>query len=145
MRNRVPERSTRQKRAVREVFERSERPLATEEVLAEAKRLIGSIGIATVYRAIRSLVADGFVTPVELPGFAPLYERADKGHHHHFVCTVCQRAYELAGCESDIRAKVPRGFRITGHEVTLFGICASCRSPEAASGAKSVRAVGVKR
>jgi len=145
MRKSSPERSTRQKRAVREVFERSERPLATDEVMSEAEGLIGSIGIATVYRAIRSLIADGFVTAVELPGYAPLYERAGKGHHHHFICTSCERAFELEGCESQIRGKVPRGFRVTGHDVTLYGACASCRVPAVPVGPKPKRAVGAKR
>jgi len=145
MRKSLPERSTRQQRAIREVFEQSERPLATEEVMAEAERLIGSIGIATVYRGIRALIADGFVTPVELPGYAPLYERAGKGHHHHFICTSCERAFELEGCETDIRAKIPRGFRVTGHDVTLYGSCATCRADAPVPNRKSRRAVGATR
>lgn len=113
--------------------------------MSEAEQLIGSIGIATVYRAIRSLIADGFVEPVELPGYAPLYERAGKGHHHHFICTNCERAYELEGCESEIRTKLPRGFRVSGHDVTFFGSCASCRLAAAPASAKTKRAVGAKR
>ena len=32
---------------------------------------------------------------VEIPGQMPRYERADKGHHHHFVCRVCGGVFEL--------------------------------------------------
>jgi Fur family ferric uptake transcriptional regulator len=115
-------RNTRQKRAIRAVFERAERPLSADEIFAEAQ-----VGLATVYRAIRTLLDEGWLTAVEVAGRPPLYERAGKQHHHHFVCTACARVYELAGCSSEIRAELPRGFRATGHEVTFYGECAACR------------------
>lgn len=120
------ERNTRQKRAIREVFDRVRRPLSTEEILTEAQAAIGTLGIATVYRTVRSLLAEGFLTAVEVPGRSPLYERAGKAHHHHFLCTNCERVYELAGCTSELRGPLPRGFRSTGHDVTVYGTCANC-------------------
>ncbi len=121
-------RNTRQKRAIRDVFERAERPLSTEEIYAEAHDAIRSLGIATVYRSIRALLDEGWLTAVEVPGRTPLYERAGKLHHHHFVCTGCTRVYELEGCSSEVRGELPRGFRATGHEVTIYGECATCRA-----------------
>ena len=120
------QRNTRQKRAIREVFERAKRPLSTDEIYAEAQGEIESLGIATVYRAIRAMLDDGWLTPVDVPGRTPLYERSGKGHHHHFACTICSRVYELEGCSSDVRGDLPDGFVATGHEVTLYGRCASC-------------------
>jgi Fur family ferric uptake transcriptional regulator len=121
-------RNTRQKRVIREVFERAERPLSTDEILAAAHGEIRSLGIATVYRSIRSLLDEGWLTAVEVPGRTPLYERAGKRHHHHFVCTRCERVYELDGCSSELRGRLPRGFRATGHDVTIYGECAACRA-----------------
>jgi len=120
-------RNTRQKRAIRDVFERADRPLSTDEIFEAAHDAIRSLGIATVYRSIRSLLDEGFLTAVEVPGRTPLYERAGKQHHHHFVCTACARVYELDGCSSEIRGDLPRGFRATGHDVTIYGECADCR------------------
>ena len=122
-------RNTRQKRAIRAVFERAERPLSTDEIYAEAHGAIQSLGIATVYRSIRVLLDEGWLTAVEVPGRTPLYERAGKQHHHHFVCTLCARVYELDGCSSEVRGDLPRGFRATGHDVTMYGECATCRHP----------------
>ncbi len=45
-----------------------------------------TLGIATVYRSLKALAKDGRVVSVEIPGQMPRYERADKGHHHHFLC-----------------------------------------------------------
>jgi Fur family ferric uptake transcriptional regulator len=119
------ERNTRQKAAIREAFERSGRPLSTEEVRLEADRSSRGLGMATVYRSIKALLDAGWLSVVEVPGRSPLYEIAGKGHHHHFSCTQCERVYELEGC-TKVNANLPRGFKATGHELTLYGICATC-------------------
>jgi Fur family ferric uptake transcriptional regulator len=51
---------------------------------------------------------------------------AGKLHHHHFRCRRCDRVYEIDGCPPDLRALVPRGFRLEGHDLTLFGRCPDC-------------------
>ena len=122
------ERQTRQRRTIRDVLERAGRPLSTDEILEEARAAIASVGMATVYRSIRALVDEGWLTAVDVPGRSPLYERAGKGHHHHFECSHCRRVYELETCAAEIRDAVPAGFVATGHEVTIHGACAACSS-----------------
>jgi Fur family ferric uptake transcriptional regulator len=125
-------RNTRQKQAIREAFERAGRPLSTDEVHGEAARHSRGLGMATVYRSIRSLLEDGWLSVVEVPGRTPLYEIAGKGHHHHFSCTSCERVYELEGCAS-VNAKLPRGFTVSRHDLTLYGTCAACSAAVEAS------------
>ena len=79
------ERDTKQRRAIREIFKRERRPLSTDEVLAAGRRLVPSLGIATVYRIIHSLSDEGWIHSVELPGESARYERCGKPHHHHFM------------------------------------------------------------
>jgi Fur family ferric uptake transcriptional regulator len=83
-------RDTRQRRAIRAVFSNTDRPLTVEEVHAAARQRVRRIGIATVYRTINTLVDDGWLRPVELPGQRTAYERADQPHHHFFSCRVCE-------------------------------------------------------
>jgi Fur family transcriptional regulator, ferric uptake regulator len=120
------ERNTRQRRAIREVVERAGRPLSTDEILTGAHASLPSLGRATVYRSIRALLDEGWLAAVDVPGRTSLYERAGKGHHHHFECSLCKRVYELDGCASEIRAGLPAGFVSTGHDVTIYGSCAVC-------------------
>jgi Fur family ferric uptake transcriptional regulator len=120
------ERNTRQRRTIREAVERAGRPLSTDEILASAQATIPSLGRATVYRSIRTLLDEGWLTAVDVPGRSALYERAGKGHHHHFQCSHCKRVYELDGCASEIRGELPDGFVSTGHDVTIYGTCAAC-------------------
>ncbi|GAC1311425.1 MAG: transcriptional repressor [Vulcanimicrobiaceae bacterium] len=127
------ERTTRQKRAIRSAFESEGRPLSTTEAFEAAQTTIGGLGIATVYRSIRALLDDGWLIPIDVPGKGVLYELAGKEHHHHFSCTTCHRVYELDGCASDVAVPLPRGFSASGHDVTIFGRCASCASDRKAA------------
>ncbi|MBD5653980.1 MAG: transcriptional repressor, partial [Candidatus Eremiobacteraeota bacterium] len=122
----IVERDTKQKRAIRDAFESSGRPLSTEEAFDAAQRNIDGLGIATVYRSIKTLLEDGWLTSIDVPGAGTLYELAGKAHHHHFSCTACSRVYELDGCDADVSIALPHGFRATGHDVTIYGLCRQC-------------------
>jgi Fur family ferric uptake transcriptional regulator len=123
----MEKRNTKQKAAIRDAFIDANRPLSPEEALAGAQRLHPALSIATVYRNIQSLVLEGWLQPVEIPGKSTRYEVAGKEHHHHFQCNDCGKLFELEGCALPAKPKLPRGFRATGHEFFLYGICADCR------------------
>ncbi|WP_337843771.1 transcriptional repressor [Thermus sp.] len=120
------ERSTRQRRAIREAFLEAGRPLSPQEVLDLARRRVPTLGLATVYRNLKALVEEGFLAPVHLPGEPPRYEPAGQGHHHHFYCRACGRVFELPGCALEAEGLLPPGFRPEGHEVTVYGRCPDC-------------------
>jgi Fur family ferric uptake transcriptional regulator len=123
------ERNTRQRGAIRRAFQRSNRPLGTDEVLDLARSEVGGLGIATVYRNIRTLVDEGWLAPVELPGEVPRYEVNGKGAHYHFRCINCGRVYEVPGCLNSIAEIVPEGFTLDRHTVVLYGRCPDCGPP----------------
>ena len=87
---------------------------------------VPGLGIATVYRAIKQLLDDGFLSQVDLPGEPPRYEVAGKEHHHHFRCPSCKKVYDLDQCTDSFKQHLPRGFKLDGHELYLFGRCAAC-------------------
>jgi Fur family transcriptional regulator, ferric uptake regulator len=119
-------RDTRQRRAVREVFETADRPIGPQEVLARAEQKVPGLGIATVYRTIRALVEKGWLHPVQLTGESPRYERAGMHHHHHFHCRGCDGVYDVAGCPPDVTRLAPPGFVLEQHEIVLRGLCSAC-------------------
>jgi Fur family ferric uptake transcriptional regulator len=94
----VYERQTRQKAAIREAFTEADRPLSTEEVWQGAQLRHPTLGIATVYRNIQTLVSEGWLQPVEIPGETTRYEVAGKEHHDHFQCNTCGKVFDLEGC-----------------------------------------------
>ena len=120
-------RNTRQKNAIRAAFEQAGRPLSPEEALLAAQRTVDGISVATIYRNINTLVAERWLSPVEVPGEPARYEVAGKGHHHHFHCQTCGRIYDLPGCAlPSIVPTLPPGFTLSGHELFLYGACTTC-------------------
>ena len=130
-------RRTRQRAAIREAFESHGRPLSPEEVLGTAQNAVDGLGIATVYRTIKSLLEEGWLAEVELPGQPSRYEVAGKKHHHHFHCRNCGKVYELTGCNGGYGDIVPEDFRVTGHQVILYGHCSRCANPQPSAEAES--------
>jgi Fur family ferric uptake transcriptional regulator len=122
-------RRTRQRAAIRDAFEAHSRPLSPEEVLEAAQSAVDGLGIATVYRTIKSLLEESWLAEVQLPGQPSRYEVAGKSHHHHFHCRKCGKVYELDGCNGHLDEGVPDGFRVTGHDVLVYGFCDFCRDP----------------
>ena len=120
------ERSTRQRDAIRAAIESARRPLSPQEVLDGARGRVPGIGIATVYRGLKRLQAEGLVRAVALPGHAPRYEAAGYGHHHHFYCTRCDRVFDVDACPGEMSKLAPAGFRVDDHDLTLHGRCADC-------------------
>lgn len=122
----VLQRNTRQKAAIRDVFVAMDRPLGPQEVLEHAGSQIRGLGIATVYRNIKALVEEGWLTPVDLPGEPSRYEISGKAHHHHFHCQICKKVFDLPGCPVQIKPQLPVGFVATSHELVLYGECDVC-------------------
>lgn len=123
------ERDTAQRRAIREVFIAAARPLSHQEVLREARKQVGGLGIATVYRTIKTLVEDGSLSPVDLPGQIARHELAGLTHHHHFACRTCARVFDLPGCTGHLHTHLPQDFVAEEHAVVVYGVCAACQKP----------------
>lgn len=109
-----------------DVLSAATRPLTPDEIRIAAARKVRGLGIATVYRALRLLVDAGDAVIVEVPGATPRYERSGRGHHHHFHCRSCEQVFEVDDCPGNVARIAPPGFRVDGHEIVLFGLCARC-------------------
>ncbi|MFA4944956.1 MAG: transcriptional repressor [Lentisphaeria bacterium] len=121
------ERQTRQRTAIRNALAAAARPLTPPELLAAAQEEAPGVGIATVYRAIKALLAEGGLVQVALPGEPARYELARRRHHHHCRCRLCNRVFDMEGTHADVQSLAPPGFQVEGHDITLTGLCADCR------------------
>ena len=119
-------RLTRQRRILLDLIDESGRHLDVERLYELALQRDPKLNRVTVYRTIKRLLDDGTIVQVELPGEAPRYEVAGKGHHHHFRCSGCKKVYDLQGCPGAFKQILPKGFSLEGHEVYLFGRCTEC-------------------
>jgi Fur family ferric uptake transcriptional regulator len=120
------ERKTRQRDAIRNVFTRVGRPLGPHEILEHAQHEVPGLGIATVYRNVKSLVEEGLLAPIDIPGQPTCYEAAGLAHHHHFHCRACGKVFDVQGCPGELHKLSPPGFAVESHEVILYGRCSLC-------------------
>ena len=121
----MAKRNTKQRQVIRDVIEAEGRPLSVSEVLSLCQLELPSLGQATVYRALKDLVAEGWLESISVAG-TTRYERSELGHHHHFHCQSCDKTFDIQGCVGDLKSLVPEAFKILTHELTIFGMCRTC-------------------
>ncbi|ALD13937.1 Fur family transcriptional regulator [Clavibacter capsici] len=141
-------RNTWQREAVRQALDASSDFVSAQRLHARLHDAGSPIGLATVYRALGDLAAEGDADSLQSPDGEALYRTcATGGHHHHLICRVCGKTVEIAADEveswaHDVAAR--NGFTAPSHVVDVFGLCAECtrRAADAASADASARQAG---
>lgn len=131
--------STKQRNAIYDALANSGRPLSVDEVFKLAKNESIGLGIATVYRNLKTLQEQGRIIKVDLPGQAPRWE-VIASHHHHFLCRNCDRLFEIYACPENIRQLLPEGYTLEEAYILLRGQCDICTNKtKARSSIRTVR------
>jgi len=122
-------RRTWQRDAVREALGGQD-GFVSAQVLHAGLREAGSpIGLATVYRALADLAADGAADHLQLDGESLYRACGSADHHHHLICRSCGKTLEISAGPVEAWARsvaADNGFREAEHVVDVFGICADC-------------------
>ena len=66
------------------------------------------VGLATVYRTLKSLSESGVVDTLSHHRGETCYRLCGEGHHHHLVCSGCHRVVELGRLRARPVARRPR-------------------------------------
>jgi len=106
------------------------RPFSAEELYHALQAANRPVGRATVFRTIDRLVAIGVLARVHHPSGVHRYLLRGTEHRHHIVCVQCGTVAEFSGCNVDaLGAAVvaQTRFRVDGHWLELFGLCARCQ------------------
>ena len=93
----------------------------------------GTVGVASVYRALDTLAALGLVQRVDVGDGIARFEPAggDGHHHHHLVCADCGKVEPFTDepLERALEGAAGRlGYEMEQHEVVLRGACGTCRA-----------------
>ncbi len=131
-----PLRSTRQRTAILDYLRRTTSHPTAEKVHRVVRREIPTIGLATVYRNLETLVKRGMAIRFDGPDGRRHYDTDTRAHYHIF-CTQCGRVGDLhvRGPRLDLnRLRKATDFAITGFDLALKGICPKCQ--EAGGGAR---------
>lgn len=96
-----------------------------EQIFDDLRSEHPELGIATVYRNLKALHAQGLVKKLNVGEVADRYD-ADISNHYHFLCECCGEVSDLYEEDLDIVFKTDAGMKIKSHELYVYGICAGC-------------------
>lgn len=122
-------RTTRQQTAVIEALSAREDFTSAQDLHAALRRRGANVGLATVYRTLAALAADGEVDILRTDEGEAVYRRCSTRHHHHLVCRGCGRTVEIDGPAVERWADTvaaEHGFTQVEHTLEVFGVCPAC-------------------
>ncbi len=121
------QRKTKQVSAVTEILDQAAGPLTPEQILAQAKLRVPSLGLSTIYRILSKLESEGKVAALTIPGSKPHYEKSPRPPHDHFICGKCRKVFKIDQTRKHPPGPLPEGYSVDCHEIFYFGTCLECR------------------
>ena len=126
----MAQRNTWQRERVREALADARGFVSAQSLHATLRDENTGIGLATVYRALAGLAAQGDADSLQSPEGEALYRACTStGHHHHLICRSCGLTVEIEATDVEQwarRTAESHGFRDAEHIVDIFGLCAAC-------------------
>jgi Fur family transcriptional regulator, peroxide stress response regulator len=121
-------RLTRPRRIILDVVRATDAHPTAAFVYQRVRRRLPRVSLATVYRNLRMLAAEGFLA--ERADEAGMRFDGNTGPHDHFTCLACRRIFDVpARVERRARRRLPTrtGFEVLDHRTEYHGRCAACR------------------
>lgn len=112
------------------VLESHDGHMTSTQVLDEVDKIDSEIGRASVFRALDLFTRLSIIRPTYIDSSTtPTYVMLPGGHHHHIICTNCNRVIEFEDCHlGQLEAELERqlNVRLTGHLLEFYGLCDRC-------------------
>ena len=126
----MAQRNTWQRERVREALTDAPGFVSAQALHATLRDENTGIGLATVYRTLAGLAAQGDADSLQSPEGENLFRACTSaGHHHHLICRNCGRTVEIEATAVEQWAQstaAEHGFTAAEHVVDIFGLCAEC-------------------
>lgn len=104
--------------------------VTSAQVLDGVNQIDSGIGRASVFRTLDLLTRLGIIRPTYAESSStPKYVLMPNGHHHHVICTCCNRVIEFDDCGLEAMTKALEErlhIHIHGHLLEFYGECESC-------------------
>ncbi len=86
------------------------------------------LSLATVYRNLNQLAANGIVKKIAVPSGADRFDGTVLDHYH-MICKGCGKVVDIpkqSVPEIDHSVSGETGCKITGHNIIFYGLCQNC-------------------
>src|SRR5215813_11834027 len=104
--------------------------ITSTELLERVTQLDASIGRASVFRTLDLFTQLNIIRPTYIDSsVTPTYVLMPNGHHHHIICTNCNRVIEFENCGlEELTQELERKLHVhlTGHLLEFYGVCDDC-------------------
>lgn len=114
------------------IIKSEKKHFSAEEIYTISKKLLSTIGLATVYRTLELFCSKEILQKISLPNQPTRYEllKEEANNHCHYICQRCGRIYEMPMLLN--KASVDMGeknlnFTITEISCWYFGYCDNCK------------------
>ena len=117
-------------RAVLRILEGREVPLTAPELFVQLRTSGSTVGLATIYRALRTLREQGRLHDFHA-GTGNAFRACEPEPHHHLICTRCGRVQEVPDASSQstwLPAIDHEGVAAADYRVEVRGVCRRCWS-----------------
>ncbi len=128
-------RLTPQRLAVLEAIKAGPGHMSVNDVLAHVQAQYPTLTVPTVYRILQWLKGVNLVAETDLGAGCHIYEYIADHHHHHLVCTQCNKIIDYTDFiddEVELLNQTEKGlgqkykFKITNHLIQFYGVCEKC-------------------
>lgn len=123
-------RLTAARQAIVETLIQSGAHISADALVEKVHQNAPQVGRMTVYRTLDLLCELNILRPVYQGTGAAHYILLDDGHHHHLICSNCDRVVEFDECllsEMQEQLGARFNFVIQGHLLELYGLCENCQ------------------
>jgi len=122
-------RITDQRRTLAQLFAESDAYLTPKDVYEHMRTKYPGVSFDTVYRNLRMLSEMGVLEQFYfLDGGLKFRGGCLTSHHHHLICTNCEKTLSFEYCPMDQSIKLPEDFRILNHRFEIYGLCKDCQN-----------------
>ncbi len=120
---------TKQRKLILDIINRSRSHPSAEEIYREAKAVMPSIALGTVYRNLGIMVKDGEIRRLVCENAPDRFDRTAP-LHDHMVCTVCGAITDtdVGSLRDTIESCV--GEKIIGYELMVRHVCNCCKGEQ---------------
>jgi Fe2+ or Zn2+ uptake regulation protein len=99
-----------------------------ETVYREARRVMPTMSLKTVYQTLNDLTAMGELQQLDLGTGATRFD-PNGGDHHHLVCTSCGEVRDVSATFDGLGLPPEQrhGYALSGAEIVFRGLCTTCQ------------------
>ncbi|GFR37356.1 zinc-specific metallo-regulatory protein [Insulibacter thermoxylanivorax] len=122
-------RITDQRRTLAQLFAESDAYLSPKDVYEYMKTKYPGVSFDTVYRNLRIMSEMGVLEQFYfLDGGLKFRGGCLTRHHHHVICTGCEKTLSLDYCPMEQSIELPDDFQVMNHRFEIYGLCRDCQS-----------------